>query len=87
MHYVYIVECKDGTYYTGWTTDIRQRIDTHNQGKGAKYTRGRFPVVLKYVKEMEGKSEALKMERLIKKMTKTQKQKLMDAYASDLNNK
>ena len=47
-YYVYIVECKDGTLYTGWTTNIEERIKKHNQGKGAKYTRSRCPVNLKY---------------------------------------
>ena len=50
-YYVYMVECKYGTYYTGWTDDIKKRIETHNNGKGAKYLRGRGPVKLVFIKK------------------------------------
>lgn len=76
MNYVYIVECKDGTLYTGWTTDLQRRIKEHNLGKGAKYTRGRHPVVLKHSETFNEKLDALKREREIKKLTKIQKLKL-----------
>ena len=48
MNYTYIVQCSDGTLYTGWTTDVERRVRTHNSGKGAKYTRSRLPVTLVY---------------------------------------
>lgn len=48
MNYTYIVQCSDGTFYTGWTNDLSQRLNAHNSGKGAKYTRNRTPVVLVY---------------------------------------
>ncbi len=57
MSYVYIVECRDGTLYTGWTTDIERRIGQHNKGTGAKYTRARRPVVLKYFEKFDTKEK------------------------------
>ncbi len=73
MNYVYIVECKDTTLYTGWTTDIQRRIKEHNEGKGAKYTRCRYPVVLKYYEEFDNKQEAMKREYEIKQLTRQKK--------------
>jgi putative endonuclease len=74
MWYVYIVECLgDGTLYTGITTDINKRIETHNKGKGAKYTRGRRPIVLLVSFKFETKSLALKEEYRIKQLTRKQK--------------
>ena len=64
---VYILECNDGTLYTGWTNDIDKRFKAHNDGKGAKYTKGRRPLKLVYLEELETKSEALKRENEIKK--------------------
>ncbi len=77
-HYTYIVRCADGTYYTGWTTDIQQRLAAHNSGAGAKYTRSRLPVTLVYLECFETKTEAMKREAAIKKLTRTEKQKLID---------
>ncbi|MBQ8603930.1 MAG: GIY-YIG nuclease family protein [Oscillospiraceae bacterium] len=76
MHYVYMVKCADGTLYTGWTTDIEKRIQTHNAKKGAKYTKSRTPVELFYHEEYETKSQALKREAAIKKLTRKQKLEL-----------
>ncbi|MBP6857821.1 MAG: GIY-YIG nuclease family protein [Candidatus Pacebacteria bacterium] len=73
MYFVYILECKDKTLYTGSTNDIEKRLETHNLGKGAKYTRGRLPVKLKYNEAFETKGEALKRESEIKKLNKIQK--------------
>ena len=75
--YCYIVECTDGTYYTGWAIDPEKRLAMHNKGRGAKYTRTRRPVKLVYVEEQPDRSTALKRERAIKKMTRIQKQKLI----------
>jgi putative endonuclease len=72
----YILECSDGTYYTGWSTDPERRVRQHNGGKGARYTRGRLPVRLVYVEECPDKSAALKRERAIKALTHSQKEKL-----------
>lgn len=73
MFYVYIVECKDGTFYTGWTVDIAERLKRHNLGKGAKYTRSRYPVVLRYLEQAASKSEACRKEYSIKQLTREQK--------------
>jgi putative endonuclease len=70
---IYILECRDGTYYTGYTTDISKRIDTHNSGKWAKYTRGKLPVKLIYSESFETESAARKREYEIKKLTKKEK--------------
>ena len=74
---VYILECNDGTLYTGWTNDIDKRIKAHNEGKGAKYTRCRIPVKLVYIENLESKSEALTRENKIKAMTRNEKKQLI----------
>jgi len=74
--YCYIVECADGTYYTGWAIDPEKRVQIHNKGRGAKYTRTRRPVKLVYVEEQPDRVTAMKRERVIKKMTREKKQKL-----------
>lgn len=73
MWYVYIVECSDGSLYTGITTDVNKRIETHNKGKGAKYTRGRRPVKLLISFSVESKGVALKEEYRIKQLTRADK--------------
>lgn len=75
--YCYIVECADGTYYTGWAIDPEKRVRVHNKGRGAKYTKTRRPVKLVYVEEQPDRVTAMKRERAIKKMTRSQKQKLI----------
>ena len=77
MHYVYIVKCSDGTYYTGYTNDLEKRLLAHNTGKGAKYTRNRMPVEMVYFEEYEDKSEAMKREYAIKRLKREQKEKLI----------
>jgi putative endonuclease len=77
--FVYILECGDGSLYTGWTTDIDDRIKTHNSGQGAKYTRSRLPVKLVYFEEVEDRSAALKREAAIKKLTREKKLKLINS--------
>lgn len=77
MYYTYIVECKDETYYTGYTCNIEKRIKAHNEGKGAKYTKYRAPVKLVYIEESEDKSQAMKREYAIKKLTRKQKGELI----------
>lgn len=74
---VYILECRDGTFYTGITGDIRNRVTAHNEGRGAKYTKGRGPVLLLYSEKVQGRSEALKREMEIKKMSRSEKMGLM----------
>ncbi len=77
--FVYILECSDGTFYTGITDDVNSRVETHNLGKGAKYTRGRTPVILRLVEKVSGRSEALKREAAIKKMTRSEKLKVIES--------
>ena len=81
-NYTYILECKDGSYYTGWTNDIKKRIADHNSGKGAKYTRGRGPVKLVYLEISDTKEAAMKREAAIKKLTRTEKENLIKTAAS-----
>lgn len=76
MWYVYILECSDGTLYTGITTDVNKRLITHNKGKGAKYTKMRLPVKLRACFEAEDRSKASKEEYRIKQLTREQKLKL-----------
>ena len=77
MNYTYIVKCKDGTLYTGWTNNIEKRVEDHNSGKGAKYTRARRPVTLVYYETFEEKEEAMRREYAIKHMSRTQKEELI----------
>ena len=76
-YYCYIVECNDGTYYTGWSTDPVRRTRQHNQGKGAKYTRQHAPVRLVYVETQPDRSTAMRRELAIKKMNRGQKNRLI----------
>lgn len=76
-NYTYIIECRDGRLYTGWTTCIEKRLRAHNNGTGARFTRGRGPVKLRYLELSETKSDAMKREAAIKKMSHTQKEQLI----------
>ena len=76
-YFCYLLECADGTYYTGWTTDPTRREKEHNAGRGAKYTRSRRPVKLIYVEEQPDRSSALKREGAIKKFSRKGKEKLV----------
>lgn len=78
MQYVYMLLCRDGTLYTGWTTHLEKRVAVHNQGKGAKYTKSRLPVKLVYWEAYSEKSEALRREAAIKKLTRSQKMELIN---------
>jgi putative endonuclease len=77
MNYTYIVQCSDGSLYTGWTNDLDKRIAAHNAGKGAKYTKTRRPVRLIYYETFETKQEAMSREYHIKLMTRGQKEALI----------
>lgn len=76
-NYVYILLCSDNSLYTGWTNDLDNRINAHNVGMGAKYTKMRLPVKLVYSESFETKSEALKREIEIKKMSRKEKMELI----------
>ena len=83
MHYTYILQCSDGTLYTGYTLDLKKRVSAHNSGKGSKYTRGRLPVTLVYYEELETKKEALQREHQIKKLDRIEKIKLIQSETWD----
>jgi len=80
LNYTYILECKDGTYYTGWTNNLDKRLKDHNEGKGAKYTKPRLPVSLIYYEEFQTKEEAMRREYAIKRMSRSEKSKLVCEY-------
>ena len=79
-HCCYIVECRDKTLYCGYSNDVEKRIDTHNKGVGAKYTKTRLPVKLVYSECFDTKSEAMKREYQIKQLTRQQKLILIKKY-------
>jgi putative endonuclease len=77
MSYVYMVHCRDGTYYTGWALDYEERIKKHNNGTGARYTRARRPVVLVYLEEFSDKCLAQQREAVLRKYKRSRKQELI----------
>lgn len=79
----YILKCNDNSLYTGWTNDITHRLKMHNEGKGAKYTRGRGPVELVYLEEFETKQEAMSREAKIKRLTRKEKLLLIEIYQQE----
>lgn len=81
MNYTYILKCKDGTYYTGWTNNLEKRLQAHNDGKGAKYTKYRRPVQLIYYESFETKQEAMSREYAIKHLTRKEKEELIQHQA------
>ena len=73
MNYVYLLRCRDGSLYCGWTTDLKNRVNAHNAGAGAKYTRSRLPASLVYYEEYEDRTEALSREWHLKRLSHAQK--------------
>ena len=84
-HYVYILRCSDGSFYTGYSTDPVRRTKVHNSGKGARYTRSRLPVDLIYTEEYPDKIAALKREYAIKQLTRKEKEELISDYDKEHN--
>lgn len=80
MYYTYMVECRDASLYTGYTTDLKQRVKAHNNGKGAKYTKSRLPVHLVYYESYEEKSPAMKREYEIKQLKRKEKLELIREF-------
>lgn len=78
--FVYMLRCKDGSLYTGWTNDLEHRLAMHNSGRGAKYTRGRGPLELVYSEELPNKEAALRRECAIKKLRREQKLALLQTW-------
>lgn len=73
-HFFYVLECRDGSYYAGYTNDLERRLNVHNEGKGAKYTRGRLPVRYIYNEKYETKREAMQAEYYFKTLNRSQKE-------------
>lgn len=76
MNYTYMLKCRDGSLYTGWTNNLEKRVADHNAGKGAKYTKARRPVELVYYEEFVTREEAMKREYAIKRLKRADKLKL-----------
>jgi putative endonuclease len=76
-YYCYILECADGTYYTGWSLDPERRLEQHNAGQGARYTRSRRPLTLVFKEEHHSQAAAMKREAEIKRLSRTEKQFLI----------
>ena len=85
MNYTYIVECSDGTLYTGWTNNLEKRLEAHNSGKGAKYTKTRRPVKIVYRELFETKEEAMSRECAIKKLSRVEKLKLVEMMKEEID--
>ena len=83
MHFVYVLECADGSLYTGYTTDVARRVREHDAGDGAKYTRGRTPVELCHVERFETRSAATAREHEIKALSRDRKERLVDGPDPD----
>jgi putative endonuclease len=77
-HYVYVLECADGTFYTGYTTDPERRVREHDAGEGAKYTRGRTPVELRHVERFDSRSAAMSREYELKGLSRRAKKRLVE---------
>ena len=78
MNYTYLLKCADGTLYCGWTNHLEERIRAHNEGRGAKYTKGRRPVELVYHEVFETRQDAMRREAAIKKLRREEKWKLIE---------
>lgn len=85
MNYTYILRCGDGSYYTGWSNNLKKRLEDHSQGRGAKYTRAHLPVSLVYYECFDSKEEAMKREAAIKKLSRPQKERLIASHTADLS--
>ncbi len=79
-NYTYILECADGTLYCGWTNNLEKRLAAHNAGKGAKYTKSRRPVVLKYYETFSTKKEAMRREWTVKQLSRKEKLELIGTF-------
>ena len=87
MYYVYMLECADGTLYTGWTPDLNKRIEQHSSGRGSKYVRSRLPFHLRYTESFSTKSAAMRREYALKQLTRNEKLALIDDQHASLQHK
>lgn len=76
-HFFYVLQCRDGSYYAGYTNDLAARLEKHNAGKGAKYTRARGPVKLLYAKQFSSKRPAMRAEYAFKQLTRKKKEEFL----------
>jgi len=83
--YCYLLSCRDGSLYCGWTTDLDRRIATHQNGKGARYTRTRLPVALVYSETLPDRPKAMQREWEIKQMERAEKLDLIKGYEKEIN--
>lgn len=85
-YFFYVLHCQDGTLYAGYTTDLKRRLDTHNKGKGAKYTQvtSRRPVKMIYAERWNTKREAMRAEALFKRLSRTQKESYLEANGQSI---
>ncbi|MDD6788885.1 MAG: GIY-YIG nuclease family protein [Lachnospira sp.] len=83
MYYVYLLRCADGTLYCGSTNNLQRRVKMHNSGRGAKYTKARRPVQLVYWEAAGAKSDALRREAAVKRLTRQRKLELVRAFSED----
>jgi putative endonuclease len=84
-YFVYILLCQDGTFYTGYTKNVQERADLHANGRGAKYTKSHPPKQVAYVETFGSRSEAMRREKAIKKLSHQQKQNLIDSQSKPKN--
>jgi len=78
-YFCYILECSDGTFYTGWTTDPERRLRQHSAGRGARYTRSHPPIRLAFVEPQPDRAAAMRREHVLKRLSRARKRALMDA--------
>ncbi len=83
-HTFYVLQCKDGTYYAGYTNHLQNRIDKHNAGKGAKYTNARKPVICIFAQYFDTKQEAMRQEYAFKQLTREKKERYMKEHANEI---
>ena len=81
--YTYMVRCSDGTLYTGWTNNLEKRMEAHNSGRGAKYTKSRRPVEMVYFEDFTEKSDAMSREARLKQLGRAEKLKLIAMSAKE----
>ncbi len=84
MNYTYILRCGDNSLYTGWTNNLKKRLEDHSQGRGAKYTRSHLPVSLAYYEMFPTREEAMRREAAIKKLSRSQKERLIASFTEEV---
>lgn len=82
-YYVYILKCRNGPFYTGYTNNITRRLDEHSRGKASKFTRCRLPVTLSYLEKLDDRSMAMKREIMIKRLPRLKKIELCNIYEKE----